>query len=72
LERAFQDSQDKLAELVPDARHVIADSSGHYIQLDQPALVISEIHRLVSAARHHDRSASALPALRWPRHHPLE
>jgi pimeloyl-ACP methyl ester carboxylesterase len=51
LERAFQDSQDKLAELVPGARHVIADSSGHYIQLDQPALVISEIHRLVSAVR---------------------
>jgi pimeloyl-ACP methyl ester carboxylesterase len=36
LERAFQDSQDKLADLVPGARHVIAARSGHYIQLDQP------------------------------------
>ena len=36
LERAFQDSQDELAELVPGARHVIAARSGHYIQLDQP------------------------------------
>jgi hypothetical protein len=39
LDRAFQHSQDKLAKLVPGARHVIAAKSGHYIQLDQPRLV---------------------------------
>jgi len=30
---------------------VIADESGHYIQLDQPALVTSEIRRIVESAR---------------------
>jgi pimeloyl-ACP methyl ester carboxylesterase len=50
LERAFQDSQDKLAGLVPGARHVIAAKSGHYIQLDEPTLVTGEIRRLVRAA----------------------
>ena len=51
LERAFQDSQDELAALVPGARHVIAARSGHYIQLDQPRLVTREIRRVVRAAR---------------------
>lgn len=51
LERAFQDSQDELAELVPGARHVIAARSGHYIQLDQPRLVTREIRRVVREAR---------------------
>lgn len=51
LDRAFQDSQDELAELVPGARHVIATTSGHYIQLDQPMLVSEEIRRVVDEAR---------------------
>jgi pimeloyl-ACP methyl ester carboxylesterase len=51
LERAFQDSQDALAKLVPGARHVIAAGSGHYIQLDQPRLVTREIRRVVREAR---------------------
>jgi pimeloyl-ACP methyl ester carboxylesterase len=51
LERAFQDSQDGLAELVPGARHVIAARSGHYTQLDQPSLVTRAIRRVVRAAR---------------------
>jgi len=51
LEQAFQASQDKLAELVPGARHVIAANSGHYIQLDQPKLVTGAIRRVVRKAR---------------------
>jgi pimeloyl-ACP methyl ester carboxylesterase len=51
LNKAFQSSQDKLAELVPGARHVIATRSGHYIQLDQPGLVTHEIRRMVREAR---------------------
>jgi pimeloyl-ACP methyl ester carboxylesterase len=51
LERAFQDSQDMLARLVPGARHVIAAKSGHYIQLDQPKLVTRAIRSVVRAAR---------------------
>ena len=51
LNQAFQASQDKLAELVPGARHVIASRSQHYIQLDQPGLVISAIRSVVKKAR---------------------
>ncbi len=51
LERAFQDSQDRLAELVPGTRHVIATKSGHYIQLDQPRLVTRAIRDLVKSIR---------------------
>jgi len=43
LEQAFQASQDDLASLVPHTRHIIATRSGHYIQLDQPELVIRSI-----------------------------
>jgi pimeloyl-ACP methyl ester carboxylesterase len=53
LERAFQDSQDRLAELVPGTRHLIAVKSGHYIQLDQPSLVTRAIRGLVRRAREH-------------------
>ena len=41
---------DKLADLVPGARHVIAARSRHYIHLDQPELVTREILRVVRAA----------------------
>ncbi len=51
LERAFQHSQEKLSELVPGVRHVIATRSGHYIQLDQPRLVTREIRRVVREVR---------------------
>lgn len=51
LERAFQRSQEKLARLVPRARHVIAKKSGHYVQLDQPRLVTREIRRVVEKVR---------------------
>jgi pimeloyl-ACP methyl ester carboxylesterase len=53
LDRAFQNSQDWLATLLPRARHVIAASSGHYIQLDQPTLVTHAIRWVVRTARHH-------------------
>jgi pimeloyl-ACP methyl ester carboxylesterase len=51
LERAFQASQNMLAELVPGAKHVIAANSGHYIQLDQPRLVTRAIRSVVRKAR---------------------
>ena len=51
LNRAFQASQDSLAELVPGARHVIATESGHYIQLDQPRLVTRAIRWVVRRTR---------------------
>ncbi len=51
LERAFQDSQDRLAALVPGTRHRVAAKSGHYIQLDQPRLVTRAIRSVVKAQR---------------------
>ena len=50
LNHAFQDSQNALAKLLPNARHVIATRSGHYIQLDQPRLVTREIRWVVRNA----------------------
>jgi pimeloyl-ACP methyl ester carboxylesterase len=40
-----------LAELSPKARLVVAQGSGHDIQLDRPALVISALRTLVEEAR---------------------
>lgn len=51
LDHAFQQSQDMLAGLLPNARHVVAKRSGHYIQLDQPRLVTREIRRVVRRVR---------------------
>lgn len=51
LDREFQASQDMLARLVPGARHVIAEQSGHYIQLDQPRLVTRAIRSVVRKVR---------------------
>ncbi len=53
LNRAFNASQNELAALVPGARHVIAAKSGHYIQLEQPKLVIDAIRSVVKKARGH-------------------
>ena len=51
---AARTSQAQLAGLVPDARHVIAAESGHYIQLEQPVLVIEAIRQVVEGVRHPD------------------
>jgi hypothetical protein len=51
LERAWQEGQDELAQLTPDARHIIATESEHYIQLQQPRLVIDAVRDIVDAVR---------------------
>ena len=50
-ERAWQGSQDALAQLLPTARHTVAPGSGHYVQVEQPQLVIDAIRQVVEAAR---------------------
>ena len=50
FERVWQVGQRALARLLPDARHVHARRSGHYVMLDRPRLVIREIRRVVEAA----------------------
>lgn len=52
LEGLWTRLQDRLAALVPNARLVVARDSGHYIQLDQPDLVIDAIRQVVEAVRH--------------------
>jgi pimeloyl-ACP methyl ester carboxylesterase len=58
LEQTWRSLQNDLASLSSDSVHAIATGSGHFIQLDQPALVITAIRQVVQAVRHH----TALPA----------
>ena len=58
LEQAWTVEQDRLAALLPDARHVIAHESEHYIQ--QPELVIAAVREVVEAVR--DPARWATPA----------
>ncbi len=47
--------QEALARLSSRSKHIIADKSGHYIQRDQPELVIDSIRQVVEATRTTDR-----------------
>lgn len=51
LQDAWSRSQDQLAALTADARHVVAAESAHYVQLQQPDLVIRAIRQVVDAVR---------------------
>jgi pimeloyl-ACP methyl ester carboxylesterase len=60
FDTVWQELQDELAALAPEARHVVAAESGHYIQIQQPDLVIAAIEQVVAAVR--DPSTWATPA----------
>jgi pimeloyl-ACP methyl ester carboxylesterase len=51
FEAAWREGQDELAALLPDAHHVIAAESDHYIQIEQPDLVINAVRAVVEAVR---------------------
>ncbi len=51
FEAAWREGQARLAALLPDARHEIATESDHYLQIEQPALVIEAIRAVVEAVR---------------------
>src|SRR6266705_3047611 len=53
--KALHTGQDALATLAPNAKHIIATKSGHYIQVQEPQLVIDAIKQVVEAVR--NRSA---------------
>jgi pimeloyl-ACP methyl ester carboxylesterase len=55
LNKAWHTGQDALATLAPNAKHTIATKSGHYIQTQEPQLVIDAIKQVVEAVR--NRSA---------------
>ena len=60
LERAWRAAQEGLARLAPGARFVVATESAHYVQLQQPELVIAAIREVVEAVR--DPARWATPA----------
>ena len=51
FEKAWRAGQDRLAVLLPGTPHVIAEKSDHYIQVEQPDLVIDAVRRVVTAVR---------------------
>lgn len=58
LETAWRAAQADLAALSPRSRFMVAPASAHYIQLDEPELVIGAIARVVTALRE--------PGAVWP------
>lgn len=52
LERVRLEFQATLARLIPGGRHLLAEHSGHFVQEDQPDLVIDAIRTVVDEARH--------------------
>ncbi|MCC7162174.1 MAG: alpha/beta hydrolase [Anaerolineae bacterium] len=46
-----QELQETLARLVPDAKLVIASRSGHFIQMDEPELIVQQVHEMVNRVR---------------------
>src|SRR5438552_3916902 len=51
LNNAWHTAQDALATLAPNAKHKIATKSSHYIQAQEPQLVIDAIKQVVEAVR---------------------
>jgi pimeloyl-ACP methyl ester carboxylesterase len=62
LEGVWRVLQDELAGLSTRSAHVLARQSGHFIQLDQPALVVGAIQQVVTAVRRHAGLAPCAPA----------
>ena len=51
LNKAWHSGQDALATLAPNAKHTVATKSAHYIQIQEPQLVIDAIKEVVEAVR---------------------
>ncbi|HEX8287848.1 MAG TPA: alpha/beta hydrolase [Pyrinomonadaceae bacterium] len=49
-ERAWQELQSELASRSSNGKLIIASESGHYIQFDEPALVVDAIRRVLNSA----------------------
>lgn len=52
LFQAWRGCQTDLVRSIPDAKQIIAEKSGHFIQLDQPQLVIDTVDSMVREIRH--------------------
>jgi pimeloyl-ACP methyl ester carboxylesterase len=64
LERAWRAAQEGLATLAPPGRFEVAAESGHYVQLQQPELVIDAVRAVVEATR--DPTSWNTPAVSLP------
>jgi hypothetical protein len=51
LSKAWHTAQDSLATLAPNAKHKIATKSSHYIQAQEPQMVIDAIKQVVESVR---------------------
>jgi hypothetical protein len=51
LNKAWHTAQDELPTLAPHAKHKMATKSSHYIQAQEPQLVIDAIKQVVEAVR---------------------
>jgi pimeloyl-ACP methyl ester carboxylesterase len=51
VEKAWVAGQDYLAQLLPNTPHRIASKSSHYVEIEEPQLVIDAIRQVVEAAR---------------------
>src|SRR5437762_6709760 len=51
LDKAWHAAQDELATLAPNVRHMVATKSAHYIQVQEPQLVVDAIKQVVEAVR---------------------
>lgn len=60
LNKAWHAAQDALATLAPNAKHKIATKSSHYIQVQEPQLVVDAIKQVVEAVRNPPTRTTAL------------
>jgi hypothetical protein len=51
MEAQWQRQQRQLVGLVPGARRIVAEQSGHLIHQDQPEVVVDAIRQIVERAR---------------------
>ncbi len=51
VEQAWREAQEALARSIPQGKVIVAQNSGHFIQVDQPQLVINSISEIVAKAR---------------------
>ena len=52
LERLWTRLQDDLAERQAHVPHLYAQNSGHYVQLDQPGVVVDAVRSVIASLRH--------------------
>ena len=52
LKRVVSELQTELSELSPNGKLVLIEGSGHFIQVDQPQVVIDAIHKAVETVPH--------------------